>query len=121
MLAARVTAPPCSDATFSEELTLLVAVGCGTARPLLPNEFPTMVDARNRLLQLVLFTRTINYAAEILAHLQMSYAFHSTLAKLGKTSTRRSSDAPTTSTSQSAAVPLVRGRRRAGRGGRHAR
>ena len=33
MLVARVTAPPCSDATFSEELTLLVAVGCGTARP----------------------------------------------------------------------------------------
>ena len=42
-----------------------------------------MVDARHRLLQLVLFTRTINYAAEIIARLQMAYAFHSTLVKPG--------------------------------------
>ena len=62
-------------------MTLLVAVGCGTARPLLPKEFQTIVDARNRFMQLVLFTRTINYAAEIIVDLQIAYAFHSTLAK----------------------------------------
>ena len=81
MVVALVTAPPCSDATFSEALTLLFAVGYGTAHPLLPKDFPTVVDARQRFLQLVLFTRTGDYSAEILAHLQTAYAFHSALVK----------------------------------------
>ena len=62
-------------------MTLLVAVGCGTARPLLPKEFPTIVDARHRFLQLVLFTRTINHTAEIIVRLQIAYGFHTTLAQ----------------------------------------
>ena len=47
---------------------MLFEVGHGTAHPLLPDGFPTIVDTWQRFLQLVLFTRMINYAAEILAH-----------------------------------------------------
>ena len=60
---------------------LLFAVGYSTAHTLLLNEFPMIVDAWQRFLQLVLSTRTIKRAAEIITRLQMAYPFNSAFVK----------------------------------------
>ena len=60
---------------------LLFAVGYGIAHPLLPDEFPTIGDARQWFLHIVLFTRTTNCAAEIITRLQMAYPFNSAFVK----------------------------------------
>ena len=60
---------------------------CGRLRnsaPAVPNVFPTIVDARQRVMQLALFTRTNDYAADILAYPRAAYTFHSALVKTRK-------------------------------------